>query len=194
MLLYTHPISQHARRVRILCHELGLAVEEKVLDLQNGEHKSEAFLKINPAGQIPVLSDGGLILPESHAIMRYLAIRDGDDHFYPAQIRPQIDRWLDWTHCTLNPPVQSIAIERFTKGDNADRNVTDDLHERVGKALTGYETAFDIPDVTLADFAIGSTLGLYIMVGGSLNDRPRAKESFEALSSRRSFVETAARM
>lgn len=194
MLLYTHPISQHARRVRILCHELGLVVEEKVVDLQSGEHKSEDFLKINPVGQIPVLSDGALNLAESHAIMRYLALNKGGDAFYPERLRPEIDRWLDWTHCSLNPPVQSIAIERFTKGNDADQSVIDGCHKRIARTLSGCEAAFDLVDVTLADFAIGSTLHLYILMGGSLDDWSRISERFQMLSSRKSFTETAPQM
>ncbi len=194
MQLHIHPISQHARRVRILCHELGLAVEEKVLDLQNGEHKADAFLEINLAGQIPVLEEEGLILPESHAIMRYLTLQHGGGRFYPVERRPQIDRWLDWTHCTLNPPVQSIAIERFTKGADADIGVIDKSQERVGSALSNFEAAFDIDEVTLADFAIGSTLALYLMVGGCLYGWPRTKERLDALSSRPSFAETAVQL
>ncbi len=191
MILYSHPFSQHARRVRIVCHELGLKIDEKPVDLQKGEHKSDAFLEINPAGQIPVLVDGAETLAESHAIIRYLVTKHGDGALYPAKHRPQIDQWLDWTHCVLNPPVQSIAIERLSKGENADQQVIDVQSERVAAAISVYERGFTIQDVTIADFAIGTSLHLYLMMGGSLENWPRTAQRFEMLSNRPSFLATA---
>jgi glutathione S-transferase len=194
MQLYSHPVSQHARRVRILCHELGLKPEEKLLALQEGEHKTEAFLKLNPAGQIPVLIDGDLVLPESHVIMKHLALKHGGEAFYPAEHRQQIDRWLDWTHGTLNPPVQSMAIEMFTNGEKANQDLIAGLHERVRTVLGGCEAGFDLQDVSLADFAIGTTLALYQMFGGSFDQFSRTSQRFESLMLRPSFIATAPEM
>ncbi len=194
MLLYSHPFSQHARRVRIVCHELGLAYDEKIIDLQKGEHNSETFLKVNPAGQVPALVDGTTTLAESHAIMRYLVTEHGDGTLYPTEFRPHIDQWLDWTHCVLNPPIQSIVIERFSKGEDADAQVIDAHSECVAAALSTFENAFDLPEVTIADFAIGTCLHLYLMMGGALDGWPRTAQRFELLSSRPSFFETAPQM
>jgi maleylacetoacetate isomerase len=46
-------------RVRVACNLKGVATEEHNIDLDAGEQRSEAFLKINPLGAIPALIDRG---------------------------------------------------------------------------------------------------------------------------------------
>ncbi len=56
----------------------GLAYRQKRLDNAKREQKSPEFLKINPRGQVPVLTQGDLIVCETLAILSYL------DATYPA--------------------------------------------------------------------------------------------------------------
>lgn len=60
-------------RVRWTLQELGVDFEPIRVNLLAGEHRRPEFLKINPAGKIPVLVDGDLVLTESVAIVLYLA-------------------------------------------------------------------------------------------------------------------------
>ena len=46
-----------------------------VVALVVGEHKSEDFLKLNPHGEVPVLTDGDNSVFEACAIVRYLAYK-----------------------------------------------------------------------------------------------------------------------
>jgi glutathione S-transferase len=58
---------------------------------------SPAFLALNPLGQIPVLKDGNLILPDSNAILVYLATEYDDARvWYPVNpvTAAHIQRWL----------------------------------------------------------------------------------------------------
>ncbi len=64
-------------RVRVALALKGLAASERVVDLDAGEQRSEAFLRINPLGAIPALIDreaGGDAPPitQSLAILEYL--------------------------------------------------------------------------------------------------------------------------
>jgi glutathione S-transferase len=64
-----------------------------------------AFLQMNPHGRVPVIDDGGTVVWESHAILRYLAARYGRESFWaedPAD-RSLADRWMDWSLATLQP-------------------------------------------------------------------------------------------
>ena len=71
--------------------------ELKLVDLA-GEQKSEAYLEINPYGQVPGLTDdsNGLKLGESHAILRYLATQYKPS-LYPGNpaSRARIDMCMD---------------------------------------------------------------------------------------------------
>lgn len=71
--LYRHPLSGHAHRVELFLSLLGLDAEIITVDLMQGEHKKPEFLAKNPAGQVPVLEDGEIVLSDSNAILVYLA-------------------------------------------------------------------------------------------------------------------------
>lgn len=51
------------------------------MDVTNGEQYSQWFLELNPKGEIPVLQDGTLIVPESGRIISYI-----EDHFQGGKI------------------------------------------------------------------------------------------------------------
>jgi hypothetical protein len=48
-----------------MLQELEVPFESIRVDLPQGEHRSPAFLKLNPAAKVPVLVDGDLVLNES---------------------------------------------------------------------------------------------------------------------------------
>lgn len=73
MKLYDWTPAPNPRRVRIFLAEKAMAVESVQVDVPGGEHKSEAFLKMNPSGKVPVLElDDGRHVAESVAICRTL--------------------------------------------------------------------------------------------------------------------------
>jgi len=75
--------TSNGMRARIALEECGLAYEFHPVALDKGEHKSAAFLAMNPNGQIPVIVDrdgpGGkpLTLSQSTAILIYCAEKSG---------------------------------------------------------------------------------------------------------------------
>jgi glutathione S-transferase len=62
----------------IVLEESGEAYTPRQVDLANGEQRTEAYLKLNPLGRVPVLGlDDGTPLPENTAILPYLGKRFG---------------------------------------------------------------------------------------------------------------------
>ena len=60
-------------RVRVALNLKGMAVPERIVDLDAGEQRSEAFLKINPLGAIPALLEKGHApLTQSLAILEFI--------------------------------------------------------------------------------------------------------------------------
>src|SRR5262249_51822037 len=98
-------------RVRWTLQELGVDFETITVDLLAGEHRSPAFLKINPAGKLPVLVDGDMVLTESVAIVLYLAEKYRDKGLIPLDLqqRAQMIRWLLFTTTELEQPLWRIA-------------------------------------------------------------------------------------
>jgi glutathione S-transferase len=74
MKLYVAPYAPNPRRVMMFLAEKGIPdIEIVTLDLQAGEHRTEAFRKKSPLAQIPTLElDDGRTLTESRAICSYL--------------------------------------------------------------------------------------------------------------------------
>jgi len=96
MKLYYHPISGHAHRAHLFLSLLGLDFELVEVDLLKAEQKTEAFLKLNPFGQVPVLDDNGTVIADSNAILVYLASRYGDAGWLPKDPvgAAAVQRWL----------------------------------------------------------------------------------------------------
>ena len=70
--------SSASRRVRLCLAEKGLAYESRVVDMENMEHHSPEYLRINPNGVVPALIlDDGRPLHESGTICEYV------DEVYP---------------------------------------------------------------------------------------------------------------
>lgn len=97
LTLYMHPVSTAARPVMLFIAEKKLPVEQRAVDLMAGEHRGEAYLAINPTGQVPALVEGDFRMSESAAILRYLASRFEQPE-YPADLkeRAKVDEALDW--------------------------------------------------------------------------------------------------
>ena len=98
-------------RVRWMLQELGVDFESVTINLMAGEHRRPEFLKINPAGKLPVLVDDDLVLTESVAIVLYLAEKYPHKGLVPTDIkqRAQVNRWLLFTATELEQPLWRIS-------------------------------------------------------------------------------------
>lgn len=74
MKLYVSRYAPNPRRVQMFIAEKGITgIEEVMIDLMKGEHRSDAYLAKNPFGRTPSLElDDGRVLAETRAICTYL--------------------------------------------------------------------------------------------------------------------------
>lgn len=91
--IHGFPLSGHSHRVKLFASLAGIPHEDVLVDLAKGEHKTDAFLRLNPAGQVPVIEDGALSVADSNAILVYLAQRYAPE-FYPSEVVSDIQRFL----------------------------------------------------------------------------------------------------
>lgn len=121
-ILYSHPYSQHARRVMSLLEEADLDYIKRVVALEQGENLSHEYRALNPNCQVPTLVDGDITLYESNAIMRYLCLKHSLHTWYPEALpqRARVEQWLDWNQCRLGPAVLDIVLNKVFMGDQGD--------------------------------------------------------------------------
>lgn len=71
--IHSFPLSGHSHRVELFANLAGIAHEVVNVDLAAGVQKRSAFLALNPAGQVPVIEDGDVVISDANAILVYLA-------------------------------------------------------------------------------------------------------------------------
>lgn len=116
MKLYSFRLSGHSHRVRLFLSLLGVGYEEIEVNLAAGAHKQPEFLEINPFGQVPVLDDGGVLVPDANAILVYLAKKFGRVDWLPedAHGAAAVQRWLSVAAGQLaHGPAQARLITVF---------------------------------------------------------------------------------
>ncbi len=97
--LYDYELSGNCYKLRLFMNILGLECQKIPVEFFPGqEHKREAFLAINPLGQLPVLDDDGFVMRDAQAILTYLAARyDQSGNWYPTadpKRLGEINMWL----------------------------------------------------------------------------------------------------
>lgn len=102
-------------RVRWTLQELAVPFEAVQVRLPLGENRTPEFLKLNPAGKLPVLVDGDLVLTESVAIVLYLAEKFPEQRLLPTTLRERAEahRWLLFAATELEQPLWRIARNEF---------------------------------------------------------------------------------
>jgi len=133
----------------IVLEEIGAPYERQLVNLAKGEHKADAYLKINPRGKVPALMVDGNVLTENVAILTYLA-----KQFPEARLLPQgtIDEsrcisTMAWFASTVHPTfAHIIRPERFATDAAAQVNLKDTARdafwancEEIDRLLDGKE-------------------------------------------------------
>jgi glutathione S-transferase len=97
--------SVNVQKVLWCCEELGLAYRRVDAGKHFGVVNTPEFLAMNPNGLVPTIDDGGFVVWESNAIVRYLASKHAQGTLWPVDpaARANADRWMDWANSTLWP-------------------------------------------------------------------------------------------
>ena len=100
--------------------ELGAEFEFVPVNLPAGEHRSPEFLALNPAGKVPVLVDGDSVIPESAAIVLYLAEKHPGRGLLPTDLkeRAQVYRWVMFAMTEIEQPLWRIAKHTFLRPED----------------------------------------------------------------------------
>jgi glutathione S-transferase len=179
-------------RARWTLQELGVEFEPITVNLIKGEHRRPEFLELNPAGKLPVLVDGDLVLTESVAIVMYLAEKYRDKGLLPTDLRhcAEMNRWLLFTTTELEQPLWRISRHTniYPQRDRLPADIT--LASREFRAMADIverhmqQRQFVVGDtVTVADFVLAYTLD-WANEFGLLDHCPKLLEYMERMYAR----------
>ena len=193
MLKLYHSRQSRSVRPRWLLEELGVPYELVTLDMQKGEHKTPAYMKVHPHGAVPALVDGDLQLFESAAICAYLADKFPEKRLAPppgTAARGLYYQWMVYAIATLEPPVIDVFMhtamlpetQRSPAAIEAARKKFADVASVLEQAL-GTRPFLLGDQFTAADVMVGSTLGWAQMLG-LLEGRKTLQQYVQRLSER----------
>ncbi len=96
--------------------EAGVELENIPLDFQKQEHKSEAFLKLNPNGKVPTLVDGDVVIWESMAINNYIIEKHKPELFgeMDAGSHALLLQWSYWSMAHLQKAIEPLYMQKWT--------------------------------------------------------------------------------
>ncbi|WP_455385839.1 glutathione S-transferase family protein [Acidihalobacter prosperus] len=161
MRVYGDEQSGNCYKIKLLASLLDIPHEWVSIDILAGDTRTEAFLALNPAGQIPLLElDDGRLLAESNAILNYLA--DGSAYLpTDAFARAKILQWQFFEQYSHEP---YIAVARFI---NKYLDLPDGRKDEYAAKQQGGHKALRVmerqlaetpylcgPDMTLADISL----------------------------------------
>ena len=176
--IFGDSISGNCLKVKWVAERLGLAHEWIEIDILKGETRTDAFLALNPFGQVPVVQfDDGRTLSQSNAIILHFA--EGSD-LVPADAfeRAKMLEWMFWEQYSHEP---TIAVRRFQKHylKKSDEAIDADLMAKGRRALGRMEMALISNDfiaggasITLADIALLAYTRMAHEGGFDLGDFP----------------------
>jgi glutathione S-transferase len=160
--------------VRWYLEELGVPYEFILLDMSTGEHHQPDFLKINPFGKVPAITDGDFALFESGAILLYLCQKYGGKELSIEQ-QATLMQWVLFGNSTL-------ATGIFTEASRAKE--LPQLMTPLNEMLTKHQYLLG-DEFSVVDVAVGAIL-IYIpmMLKLDLSAYPAVVNYIQALSNR----------
>ena len=161
LTLYGDSISGNCMKPKWTADLLGIAYDWVDVDILQGGTRTEDFLSVNPAGQVPLARwPDGRALPQSNSIMLYLA-EDAGSELVPADSfkKAQMMSWLFWEQYSHET---AIAVRRFQKHylKTPEDQIDPQLMARGRRALGVMELQLTYTDwlvgdaMTLADIAL----------------------------------------
>jgi len=204
MKIYGTPNVGSPRRLAVYLAEKGLRVPFVPIDLRRGEHRTPAFLALNPMALVPVLElDDGRHLAETMSIARYLEELFPDPPFLgrDAFERAHLDMWSrqiefglyseirDWFRQT-SPFAKPLEADQLPAwGERARRRAEAGLRDLDRRLATNRFIAG--PDFSFADITLVTSLQGTAAAGFAIPaDCANVLRWFEMASSRPSVVST----
>lgn len=148
ILLYEHPFSPYAQKVKIALREKGLAFETRLPNGVGAGGAAGEFVEANPRAEVPALIDGDVRIFDSTIILEYIEDKQPQPPLLPASAAERarvrmLEEVMDTHYEAINWAVSEIRAFRRAEGDAAER--------LLGFAAQQYEGFFSWLEKQLGD-------------------------------------------
>jgi glutathione S-transferase len=184
-------------RAQWALEETGLPYRVHALDHTAGELDSDAYRRLSPFRQAPVIDDDGFVVAESAAVVLYLAEKAGKLIPGDVQGRTRVVQWCLAAVSTVEPTLVCLdMIGIFDSG-----KVAQELHEQVPQLarrwLGDVERRLEGREwIACADFTVADIMMAGVLRGIRKTDLmdtfPRLKTYFERCQARPAWQRTLA--
>jgi glutathione S-transferase len=182
-------------RAQWALEETGLPYRVHALDHTSGELDGDAYRRISPFRQVPVIDDDGFIVAESAAVVLYLAEKAGKLIPGDVQGRTGVLQWCFAAVSTVEPTLVCLdVIEIFDSAKAAD-HVKAEVRKLASRWLADVERRLEdrawiaCPDFTAADIMMAGVLR-GIRKTDLMEPFPRLKAYYERCQARPAWQRT----
>jgi glutathione S-transferase len=200
MITVHHLENSRSQRILWLLEELGL--EHEVIRYERDRKTMLAppeLRRVHPLGKSPVITDGGVTVAETGAIVEYI-VGKGDGRFGTPAHREDALRYRHFLHYaegSLMPPLfTKLVLGRvplFGKAAQKKFQPMIDVHLDYVEAELASRPWFAGPDITAADVMMSFPLEAAVARAGALQGRPHIGKWLAAIHARPAYQAALAR-
>ncbi len=177
--------------------ELKVPYERIDAGMQYGVVNEPQFRRMNPNGLVPVIEDGGAVIWESNAVVRYLGAKYGKGTLWaedPAE-RAQSDKWMDWCATVYWPPMREVFWGLIrTPPEKRNLELIEASRKKAAEVLKILDAALSGSDyiagsqLTIGDIPLGTISWRWFGIDGLERvPLPNVEAWFKRLSQREAF-------
>jgi glutathione S-transferase len=154
--LYDFKSSPNCQRVKIVLAEKNLPYEIVPIDLRAQEQKTPDYLKLNPYGKVPVLTDDDTVLYESCIINEYLEEKYPNPPLMPKQPgkKAKARILVDYGMAHFDAPYQKLRMELMKDPKEQNQEVINGAKNELKKLLQRFETEIGDNQYLVGDFSL----------------------------------------
>jgi glutathione S-transferase len=146
-------------RAQWALEEIGLPYRVHALDHAGGELDGDAYSRISPFHQVPVIDDDGFVVAESAAIVLYLAEKAGKLIPADAQGRTRVVQWCFAAASTVGATLMCIDIIEIFDGDKTAPKLHAEARNLAGRWLGDVEKYLEDREwIACADFTVADIM------------------------------------
>ena len=154
--LYDFKSSPNCQRVKVVLAEKNLAYDTVPIDLRKLEQKSPEYLKLNPYGKVPVLTDDSTVLYESLIINEYLDEKYPDPPLMPKDpaSRAKARILVDYGMAHFDSAYQKLRVELMKEPKEQSQPIIDGAKSDLKKLLQRFEDEIGEQPYLMGDFSL----------------------------------------